>query len=661
MWSFIQNLMMENKDLFRKSYLIRKIETRLLDLFKEGKVSGTVHTCVGQEYSGVIIGEHFQKGDLVVSNHRGHGHYISTTNDINGLISELLGKVKGSSKGIGGSQHLINEGFISNGIQGGMMPIASGYALANKLKNNKNISFAFLGDGTLGEGILYETLNMCSNWEVPIVFVLENNGIAQSTSIKQSFSGNIPDRIRGFDIDYFEGSIYDLENLKSTVAEAISKTRDSKKPSFINIQLSRLNSHSKGDDNRDENEISNLVNNDPLNKFLKKNNDLKLNWNNEFNKLIDEAVKLSEDNKIFDLKSSQIFQPKESNFENEIFEKIKISKKNDRYNDLIYQFFKNYFGETKHSFMLGEDIETMNEFNPKEYGGAFKVTKDLSLLYGDRVKNTPISEQAITGFGIGLALNGFNTFVEIMFGDFTTLIFDQLYQHASKINLMFGKKIPLPLVVRTPMGGYRGYGPTHSQSIEKHFLGIPGLKVIALNQLVHPSRIYNNLVREIEPVLLIENKMLYTRKLYDGCINGYELSLSNNFYPVAKLVPTYDESVFTLVSYGGVINEVLLALEDLFINDECFCDLFAVTEISNINIPGLKDSLNKTKKLLIIEEGNSFGSFSSELTASLIEKDINNFKLFRISNNSIIPSSRALELEVLPSKEKIVSIVKHNL
>ena len=647
--------------LLKKSYLIRKVETKFLDLYKQGKISGTVHTCVGQEYTGAIIGELFMEGDLTVSNHRGHGHYISISNDIVGLVSELLGKASGVSKGIGGSQHLINDGFISNGIQGGMMPIASGYALANKLNSKSNVSFAFLGDGTLGEGILYETLNMCSNWNVPILFILENNGIAQSTSMKQSFSGNIEDRINGFGINYFEGSIYDLDDLRHQISIAEKMVRNEQKPCFINIEVGRINSHSKGDDNRSEDEIKKVREKDPLNKFFLKEDQLKKEWDSEFNLLIDEAVDQSLKSKDFNLRSFDGFNEKKSNVKKGKYNKITTLQNSTRYNDLIYKFFKKYFADNSKTFMLGEDIETSNKFNPKEYGGAFKVTKDLSILYKDRIKNTPISEQAIVGFGIGLALNGHNTFVEIMFGDFATLIFDQIYQHASKINLMFGKKVPLSLVVRTPMGGYRGYGPTHSQSIEKHFLGIPGLKVIALNQLIDPEFVYDIISKEKQPVLVIENKMLYTRKLYENCINGYSLSHSNTNYPVAKLHPSFDEPVFTIVSYGGVVNEILLALENLFIENEIFCDLFVVTDISSIDIPELDKSLIITNKLLVVEEGNSFAAFSSELTTSLIENKINNFELFRISNNNIIPSSRNLELEVLPSKEKIISIVVNNL
>ena len=155
--------------------------------------------------------------------------------------------------------------------------------------------------------------------------------------------------------------------------------------------------------------------------------------------------------------------------------------------------------------------------------------------------------------------------------------------------------------------------------------------------------------------------MLYTRKLYENCINGYELSHSNNNYPVAKLHPLFDQPVFTIVSYGGVVNEILLALESLFIKNEIFCDLFVATEISSIDIPELDKSLSVTNKLLVVEEGNSFGAFSSELIASLMENKINNFELFRIANNNIIPSSRNLELAVLPSKEKIVSLIIKNL
>ena len=153
---------------YKKAFEIRKVEEFFLEMFKQGRISGTVHTCVGQEFTGIFAAKYSTPDDYVVSNHRGHGHYLSFTNDLNGLIAELLGDSNGCSKGIGGSQHLFNKNFFSNGIQGGMLPIAAGIALSNKLSGKNNISIAFLGDGTLGEGILYETLNISSLLNVAI-------------------------------------------------------------------------------------------------------------------------------------------------------------------------------------------------------------------------------------------------------------------------------------------------------------------------------------------------------------------------------------------------------------------------------------------------------------------------------------------------------------
>ena len=166
-----------------------------------GKISGTVQTCVGQEFSGVFAAKYSTNNDFVVSNHRGHGHYLSFTKDLQGLIGELLGNPIGCSKGIGGSQHLYNKNFFSNGIQGGMLPIAAGLSFSKKLSGSNSVSIAFLGDGTLGEGILYETLNICSLWNIPVVFILEKNNISQSTSFDQNFSGNLKNIINGFGID----------------------------------------------------------------------------------------------------------------------------------------------------------------------------------------------------------------------------------------------------------------------------------------------------------------------------------------------------------------------------------------------------------------------------------------------------------------------------
>jgi 2-oxoisovalerate dehydrogenase E1 component len=644
---------------YKQAFLIRKIEEFFLEMFKLGKISGTVHTCIGQEFSGIFAAKYSIEGDCVVSNHRGHGHYLSFTQDYDGLIGELLGNSIGCSMGIGGSQHLFNRHFFSNGIQGGMLPIAAGIGYSNKHEKNRNISIAFLGDGTLGEGILYETLNISSLWEIPIVFILEKNNISQSTSFDQNFAGTIRERIIGFGIKFFSTSIYDIIDLDSKFENAFKYSRIEGKPVFIEIEMGRLMSHSKGDDNRDEELIKTLIQKDPLNNFIQKNNLITLEWEKEYNEIVQNTLKKIQKNSVVNLNSIILSNNKDCDLKIEYFKVDTAITEKSRFNELIYNELDKVLLCDEKAIIIGEDIENNNTYNPKEYGGAFKVTRDLSNKYPDRVKNTPISEQAIVGIAIGSALRGNVSIVEIMFGDFTTLVLDQLLQHVSKFTLMYGKKLTIPFILRTPMGGFRGYGPTHSQSLEKHFLGIPGLKVIALNQLVQPTEIFKLLLKRREPTLLIENKTLYTKKLYENLPEGYNLQISNssNFFPVANLKPQEGISDLTIVCYGGIVDEVLKAVDILFFEQEILVDIFVPSDISNVYIPNLEDSLNQTKKLCLIEEGNSFAGFSSELVSNLIENNFNKFSLLRISNNTIIPSSRELEELILPTASKIKTLI----
>ena len=651
------------EDQFKKALFIRKTEELFLELFKEGKISGTVHTCIGQEFTGIFASKYSTDGDFVVTNHRGHGHYLSFTKDYIGLINELLGNSNGSSRGIGGSQHLYNENFISNGIQGGMLPTAAGFAFGNKLKNNNNISIAFLGDGTLGEGVVYETLNICALWGIPIVFILEKNDISQSTSFKQNFQGDLKGRIEGFGIDYQLTSIYDIEHLDETFNNSINKARCKSKPIFIEVEVGRLYSHSKGDDNREPKAVEDLILKDPLNRFLLNNELIRKQWNEEIN-IIHKNILENIDDKNNSYVAKFLKIDNNSQNHKRIYQKIDTSLIGEkRFNDLLYEELKNILTINKNSIIIGEDIENINEFNPLPYGGAFKVTKDLSNLFPLKVRNTPISEQAITGIGIGLALNGFTSIVEIMFGDFTTLVLDQLLQHVSKFTLMYGREVEIPFIMRTPMGGFRGYGPTHSQSLEKHFLGIPGLEVISLNQLIPPSIIFKKIIKNKKPVLLIENKILYTKKLFEELPFGYELEVMENEYdyPITKVSPIDGGPNVTIVCYGGILNEVLNSTKNLFSEHELLVEIFVPTDLNNGFIPDLEISLKKTKLLCIVQEGNSFGSFGSEVVSSLIKNNFKDFDLINISNNTIIPSSRELEEKVLPTSEKISKLILDSL
>ena len=642
----------EFKEEIKKAITIREVENSFLVLFGQGKLNGTVHTCIGQEFTGVFVAKYLSEDDHMVTNHRGHGHYISKTGDIKGLVAELLGKEVGCSGGMGGSQHLYNKNFLSNGIQGGMVPIACGIAKYYKLQKQNNISVAFIGDGTLGEGVIYETFNIAAKKEYPLLIILESNGMAQSTSTEQTFSGDMQKRIEGFGIEYIETNTDNLFDLDIKVKKAITKVRDENKPTLINIKTNRLNSHSKGDDNREESKIKKLKDKDLLNKIYKEDafkdyiNDTKLEILEIINDLEDKPITtlIKKKEKLMLAEHPQIF--------------LNESEKG-RYSSLINETLNDLLEQNNDLILLGEDIEDKSIFNPKEYGGAFKVTKDLSIKYPNQVFNTPISEAAITGISSGYVLAGGKAILEIMFGDFTTLIFDQLLQHASKFEDMYAGKIHCPLIVRTPMGGRRGYGPTHSQSLEKFFLGIPNSSVIALNHRISPRYVYDTLIHRFKnPCLVIENKILYTVENSKGKLIGYNYSYNNKSenFPNLMIYPKDYKSELTILCYGGSLIEIEKVVEKLCIEDEIFVDIICPTLISEISVNEIVTSLKRTKKLLIVEEGNNFASWSSELIAKISEKKVNCSSITRISNNDIIPSSFEAELNTLPSVNKIYKI-----
>ena len=241
---------------FAQMSLIRQTEQALLGLFAEGLIRGTVHTCIGQEATAVGVVAALDKGrDVVCSNHRGHGHYLAFNSDVKGLIAEILGKPNGICMGMGGSQHLHSKNFYTNGILGGMPPVACGMAFAEKLKKSGAVVTVFFGDGAMGEGNIYETLNLASVFEVPLLFAVEHNQYAQSTPTKLQHAGSLAKRAVSFGVPVTEVDGNDVFAVHNASLEIIHKMRKNPGPHMIFMHTYRLGPHSKGDDFRDTNEI----------------------------------------------------------------------------------------------------------------------------------------------------------------------------------------------------------------------------------------------------------------------------------------------------------------------------------------------------------------------------------------------------------------------
>lgn len=248
----------DNAALYQQLCCIRHFEETVLDAFPKGMFYGTTHTYLGQEANAVGVLAHIKPGDIVFSNHRCHGHFIAYGGDLRALFAELMGKATGVCGGLGGSQHLHWKDFYSNGILGSTAPIAVGTALAEKAKGSKAITIAFLGDGALGEGVVYESLNIASLWQAPILFVLENNHIAQTTPIELALAGEIPARIAAFGIHGREVDSSDVLEITEAAGAEIELLRKQGEPRALVIHTVRFGPHSKGDDTRDPKQMAKL-------------------------------------------------------------------------------------------------------------------------------------------------------------------------------------------------------------------------------------------------------------------------------------------------------------------------------------------------------------------------------------------------------------------
>jgi acetoin:2,6-dichlorophenolindophenol oxidoreductase subunit alpha len=238
-------------DDLRRLLLIRHFELALLRLFEQGVLHGTTHTCLGQEYIPVAMRTLLHDNDFVLSNHRGHGHYLARYEDPEGLLAEILGREGAICGGVGGSQHVLRDRHLSTGVQGESMSVAVGIALHLRRFEPGRLACVYIGDGTWGEGAVYEALNMAALWRLPMLVLVEHNGIAQSTPTHQQLAGTIAGRAAAFGIPHQRITSADIATIRDTMAPIAAAVPISG-PAVVEFVTHRVGPHSKGDDSRDE-------------------------------------------------------------------------------------------------------------------------------------------------------------------------------------------------------------------------------------------------------------------------------------------------------------------------------------------------------------------------------------------------------------------------
>ena len=640
----------DTQSIYSFALLIRRTEELLLRLFSQGLLSGTTHTCIGQELCAMSVVRALNNpADVVLSNHRNHGHFLTYSGDFLGLVAEIMGRSAGVCGGIGGSQHLAFRGFHSNGVQGGMTAIGAGHALALKRREENGIVVVIIGDGTTGQGLLYESLNLASVWAVPMLFVLENNNIAQTTPTADTVGGSLEARGSAFGLRTWHLNDSDPDFLKNS-ENVVEEIRASGHPGFLVIDTCRLSPHSKGDDLRDPKVMDALRARDLLARLGR---DLGPNLKGEIDNAADEFL-----NEVYRQAmaspEAKFNEPKRHIFVADRIPPDAASAMTDNIGTNVRASLNNALDELlaghPEVIILGEDLHD-------PYGGAFKVTAGLSTRYPGRVISTPISEAGVVGAAIGLALHGYRPVVEIMFADFLSLAMDQLYNHAVKFPGMF-PEARVPLVVRTPSGGRRGYGPTHSQSPENLMTGVPGLTIVFPSHRHDPGLLLRRAVLGWNsPTVFFEHKLLYGRTVDNADYRELEPAPSD---PGSAWFPALSRGSgdpdVSLVAYGDSVRlaeSVATQLEE----EEISFEIVAPSLLAPLPRATLVNHLLTSPRIVVIEEAPTEFGFAAELGTALLEASFQG-RYRRVASPPVpIPAARSLETTVLPSEQDVLDCV----
>ncbi len=641
------DLPLNSDALYSFGSLIRSVEQALLDLFGKGQLSGTTHTCIGQELCQMsVVRALMDPNDVVLSNHRNHGHFLTYSGDVRGLITEIMGRQGGTCGGVGGSQHLAFRGFHSNGVQAGMTGIGVGMALARKMRGSSGVVAIVVGDGTTGEGMLYESINLASIWQVPTLFVVENNGIAQTTPTVHTVGGSIESRGLAFGLRTWRLNDAD-PHFFLDVADVVSEMRRTGEPGMLVIDTCRLGPHSKGDDLRPAEEMERIRTRDPL---MRLGDELAAARRSE----------IDEHNREFLAEVLQWAgqQPDETELPPPMWKQMvnqqprnvteTVSTGNVR--SAIGAALESLLASDPECLLLGEDLHD-------PYGGAFKVTAGLSTKYAERVISTPISEAGVTGAAIGLALAGFKPIVEIMFADFLTLAMDQLYNHAAKFPGMF-EEAKVPLLLRTPSGGRRGYGPTHSQSPENLACAIPGMTVLFPSHRHNVTALVESSVREWPyPKICFEHKLLYGMTCQPGTYRELPASAADagaTLFPTIVDGPANPDLTIVAYGYSVVMAEELVAR---LAEEELTAEIVAPSLLSPFPRQTIVPYLLKRDYVLVIEEAHTEFGVGAEIGALLAAAGYRG-RFHRVGTPGVpIPAARSLESQVVPSVDTLMNAV----
>jgi len=630
-------------DLYKRLLKPRLIEEKMLILIRQGKVSKWF-SGIGQEAISVGITAVLGKDEYILPMHRNLGVFTGRDIPLHRLFSQWQGKASGFTKGRDRSFHFGTQeykiiGMISH--LGPQLGVADGIALANKLKKNGKVTAVFTGEGATSEGDFHEALNIAAVWDLPVVFVIENNGYGLSTPTNEQYRcENLADKGIGYGI---EAHIIDGNNILEVfteLQEIVESIRIKPRPVLIEFKTFRMRGHEEASGTKYvPQELMDLwAEKDPVDtyrKYLLKQNILSADMDEklraEIKKEIDEHLLIANTEAEivanYDEELNDVYKPYD-------FEDIKPSgeSENIRFIDALSQSLKQSMQRHENLVIMGQDIA--------EYGGAFKITDGFVAEFGkERVINTPICESAVVSAGMGLSINGYKAIVEMQFADFVSTGFNPIVNYLAKVHYRWQENADV--VVRMPCGGGTQAGPFHSQTNEAWFTKTPGLKVVYPAFPYDAKGLLNASINDPNPVMFFEHKQLY-RSVYQEVPTAYYT------LPLGKAAVLKEGKDVTIIAFGAAVH---WALETLEKNPEISADLLDLRTLQPLDKETVYASVKKTNKVIILQEDSMFGGIASDISAMIMEDcfEYLDGPVKRVASlDSPIPFTKALEDQYLP-------------
>lgn len=652
---------------------IRAFEDNIANLLGRALLKGASHLYAGQEAVAVGAVAALRIDDLVTSTHRGHGHahahgdHAAQTPEarqehFNKMMAEVLGKSGGYCKGKGGSMHIadVAHGNLgATGIVGGNIPVAVGAALAQKLLGSNRVVLCFFGDGASNTGNFHESLNMASIWDLPVVFMVENNQYAMSVPwIKATRLEDIADRASAYGIPGEVVDGMDVLAVRGAVARAADRARRREGPTLIEAKCYRWYGHSHSDPRvyRTREEEAEWRRRDPIKVLQEKMKVVGMLSDEEFDHLEDQVqqkldhamsyAEASPEPSPEDL-YTDVFAPTRTTSEDLEKERLlrlrvrsEMQMRQISYSQALVEAMREEMLHDERVFVMGEDVGL--------YGGAYGATRGLFEEFGElRVIDTPISEATIGGAAVGAAMAGMRPVAEIMYVDFTPLAMDQIANQGAKNRYMFGGSTQVPMVIRTEGGAGRGIAAHHSQSLESLWTHFPGIYVVMPAVPYDAKGLLKAAIRDDNPVMFIEHKMLYKEK---GPVPEEEYIIPLGVADVKR-----KGMDVTLVTYSRMVLRALEAAE-LLAQEGIDVEVIDLRTLKPLDIDTVVKSIKKTGRFVGVTESYENTSFINEVMAQINELafDWLDAPMIRVAAANVpVPRAEILEDQAIPNVRRI--------